>query len=218
MKSLRLKQLLSIFASSSASSSLQHQHYTLLTRVHINLLQFLLWRLLLVELLLRQIRDDTYDCNARISKKERKKEITQPASGQLTWLFIGSVLIWHIYSPSSSFCTLFICRFHVVWSLWDTETLLLCVITWSWIAWIALVSTFSQPTCGHIYPSKEIQFRKTRTQSQLEKNLTRRQYWNLDRASHLRFFAQLHAMSFVIYRINTSDYNETAFPRWAIFD
>jgi hypothetical protein len=37
-------------------------------------------------------------------------------------------------------------RFHMVWSLWDTDTLWLCVITWSCIAWIAFVSAFTQPT------------------------------------------------------------------------
>lgn len=38
------------------------------------------------------------------------------------------------------------CRFHMLWSLWDTDTLWLCVITWSCIAWIAFVSAFTQPT------------------------------------------------------------------------
>lgn len=38
------------------------------------------------------------------------------------------------------------CRFHIEWSLWDTDTLWLCVITWSCIAWIAFVSAFTQPT------------------------------------------------------------------------
>lgn len=38
------------------------------------------------------------------------------------------------------------CRFHMEWSLWDTDTLWLCVITWSCIAWIAFVSAFTQPT------------------------------------------------------------------------
>lgn len=64
----------------------------------------------------------------------------------LTWLFMGSVLIWHMYMPRSSSWTFFTCRFHVEWSLWDTETRGLWVITWSCIAWIAFVSAFTQPT------------------------------------------------------------------------
>lgn len=63
---------------------------------------------------------------------------------------MGSVLIWHMYCPLSSSCTFLMCRFHVVWSLWDTDTRGLCVITWSWIAWIALVSAFTHPTCANI--------------------------------------------------------------------
>lgn len=70
-----------------------------------------------------------------------------------TWLFIGSVLIWHMYSPLSSSCTLCMCRFHVLRSLCVTVTLGLCVMTWLWIAWMALVSDFTHPTCADGYMS-----------------------------------------------------------------
>lgn len=64
----------------------------------------------------------------------------------LTWLFIGSVLIWHIYPPLSSSVTVLMWRFHVLTSRCETLTRGLWVITWSWIAWIAFVSAFTQPT------------------------------------------------------------------------
>lgn len=63
-----------------------------------------------------------------------------------TWLFIGSVFNWHIYPPLSSSETCRMCRFHVFRSEWDTVTRGLCVMTCSWIAWIAFVSAFTQPT------------------------------------------------------------------------
>lgn len=64
-----------------------------------------------------------------------------------TWLIIGSVFIWHMYLPRSSSCTFFMCKFHVVSSAWDTDTLELCVMTWSCMACMAFVSAFTQPTC-----------------------------------------------------------------------
>lgn len=71
----------------------------------------------------------------------------------LTWLFMGSVLIWHMYWPLSSSCTFLICKYHVEWSLCDTDTRGLCVMTWSWIAWMALVSAFTHPTCRFVCKS-----------------------------------------------------------------
>lgn len=67
-------------------------------------------------------------------------------NSKITWLFIGSVLIWHMYCPLSSSCTFLICKFHVVWSLCDTDTLGLCVMTWSCMACMAFVSALTHPT------------------------------------------------------------------------
>lgn len=60
---------------------------------------------------------------------------------------MGSVLIWHMYWPPSSSCTCLICKFHVEWSVCDTDTRGLCVTTRSWMAWMALVSAFTHPIC-----------------------------------------------------------------------
>lgn len=50
------------------------------------------------------------------------------------------ILTWHMYPPRSSSATDFMCKFHVFKSEWDTVTRGLCVMTCSWMAWIALVS------------------------------------------------------------------------------
>lgn len=70
-----------------------------------------------------------------------------------TWLFMGSVLTWHMYSPPSSSCTLSMWRLHEFKLVWLTLTLGLCVMTWLWIAWMALVSDLTHPTCADGYMS-----------------------------------------------------------------
>lgn len=62
------------------------------------------------------------------------------------WLFIGSVLIWHIYHPLSADRTSLMCKYHVRWSLWLTPILLFFVITWLWIVRMVCVSTLNHAT------------------------------------------------------------------------
>lgn len=78
--------------------------------------------------------------------RKRKNKIKEEWHS-FTWLFIGSVFNWHMYPPRSSSVTDFMCKFQVFRSECDTVTRELCVMTCSWIAWIALVSAFTQPTC-----------------------------------------------------------------------
>lgn len=98
-------------------------------------------------------------CNNSLSHPRFRSYITpavvftQLRSMIPTWLFIGSVLIWHMYSPPSSSCTLSIWRLQVFKLVWLTLTLGLCVMTWLWIAWMALVSDLIHPTCADGYMS-----------------------------------------------------------------
>lgn len=63
-----------------------------------------------------------------------------------TWLFIGSVLIWHIYQPMSLCLTSRICKYQLRCSVWVTAMRWFFVMTWLWIVRIVCVSTLSQAT------------------------------------------------------------------------
>jgi hypothetical protein len=63
-----------------------------------------------------------------------------------TWLFGGSVLIWHMYQPRSLSLTFRTCRYHVRWSLCVTLIRWFFVITWLAIVRIVYVSKCSHTT------------------------------------------------------------------------
>lgn len=52
-------------------------------------------------------------------------------------VFAVTVLIWHIYRPLSSSCTLLICKNHVLCLSWVTLMRGFLVITWLWTVKIA---------------------------------------------------------------------------------
>ena len=64
----------------------------------------------------------------------------------LTWFFMGSVLIWHMYSPESFLLTLLMVSSQVLWSEWITDMRLLWVMTRLWMASIAFVSALIHAT------------------------------------------------------------------------
>lgn len=63
------------------------------------------------------------------------------------WLFIGSVLIWHMYHPLSASFTSRMCRNHTRWSLCVTAIRWFFVITWLWMVNMVWVSTRNHATC-----------------------------------------------------------------------
>lgn len=63
-----------------------------------------------------------------------------------TWLFIGSVLIWHMYHPLSDSCTSLRCKYQIFCSTWVTAILWFLVITCTWMVRIVWVSTLNQAT------------------------------------------------------------------------
>ena len=64
----------------------------------------------------------------------------------ITWLVIGSVLIWHIYNPLSFLWTISIVKVQELWPLWLTLILGLFVTIWVWMAKMALESDLSHAT------------------------------------------------------------------------
>lgn len=65
----------------------------------------------------------------------------------LTWLRIGSVLIWHIYVPLSFLWTLDTCNFHVLCPLCVTLSRELWATRCVWMARIAFESDLIHATC-----------------------------------------------------------------------
>lgn len=68
-----------------------------------------------------------------------------------TWLFMGSVLIWHMYHPLSASRTSRICKYHDRWSLCVTPMRWFLVITWLWMVRMVCVSTRSHATCNNAF-------------------------------------------------------------------
>lgn len=80
-----------------------------------------------------------------------QRELSLPTTSRYpVWLFIGSVLIWHMYHPLSDSFTSRMWRNHVRWSLWETAIRWFFVITWLAIVNIVWVSTRSHATCNKI--------------------------------------------------------------------
>ena len=73
-----------------------------------------------------------------------------PKYDQLTWLVIGSVLIWHMYNPLSFRWTTSMVRVQELCPLWLTLILGLFVTIWVWIARIAFESDLSHATWNRI--------------------------------------------------------------------
>ena len=87
----------------------------------------------------------------------------------VTWLVIGSVLIWHMYRPESFLWTSLTIRVQLLWPLCSTFILGLLVTMWVWMANMAFESDLNQATCGEeeeeiksqLLPSSGVQFRRT---------------------------------------------------------
>ena len=65
---------------------------------------------------------------------------------KLTWLVMGSVLIWHMYNPLSLRCTTSISNVQELWPLWLTLMRGLLVTIWVWMAKMAFESDRSHAT------------------------------------------------------------------------
>lgn len=63
-----------------------------------------------------------------------------------TWLFMGSVLIWHMYQPMSVSLMSRICKYQFRCSVWVTAMRWFFVITWLCMVRIVWVSTLSHAT------------------------------------------------------------------------